>query len=161
MKGRVQRLGARAPGKSVARLSCHLCVWALFSLASLQAQTLERAESLWKLHNYDAANDAFRDLVKKYPKNADYRIRWGRLFLERFNTAEACDCWMKRVISLAPIEKLCQLMIELGLLVICSRLPFWRTETWPLTTVGAVGFASAVLAAKQDATARETSLGRN
>jgi tetratricopeptide (TPR) repeat protein len=54
-----------------------------------QAPTLERAESLWKQQQYDAANSEFRALVKAYPKNQDYRVRWGRLFLERYNGAEA------------------------------------------------------------------------
>src|SRR5688572_24344672 len=36
----------------------------------------------------------------------------------RFSTALEFDCWMKRVISLAPIEKDCQLMIALGEFVI-------------------------------------------
>jgi cellulose synthase operon protein C len=89
MRHRVQRRVAEAPGKRAFRFSRRLCVLAFISLTSLQAQTLERAESLWKLHDYDAANSAFRDLVKAHPKNPDYRIRWGRLFLERFNTAEA------------------------------------------------------------------------
>ncbi len=73
--------------------------------------------------------------------------------MTRFKTALACDCWMKRVISAAPIEKLPQLMMALGLLVICSRLPDWRIDAEPLTTVGAVGLANASPAAKQDATA--------
>src|SRR5262249_10432821 len=89
------------------------------------------------------------------------RIWEGLPAATRVRTAEAGGCWMKRVTSLAPIEKLCQLMIELGLLVTWSRLPFWMTETWPLTTCAPVGLASAVLLTKQDATARETSLGRN
>src|SRR5688572_8899996 len=41
----------------------------------------------------------------------------------RFNTALEADCCRKRVISLAPMENDCQLMIEFGELVICSRLP--------------------------------------
>ncbi len=89
MRLRVQRRGAETPRKAGAGLSYCFCVAVLIGWTSLHAQTLERAESLWKLHNYDGANEAFRDLVKKYPKNADYRVRWGRLFLERFNTAEA------------------------------------------------------------------------
>jgi tetratricopeptide (TPR) repeat protein len=70
------------------RLLC-LAISAVIALAALNAQTLERAESLWKLHEYDAANSAFRDLVKAHSKNPDYKVRWGRLFLERFNSAEA------------------------------------------------------------------------
>ena len=89
MRCGVQRRDAETPRKPALRLTQRLCVAAFISVACLQAQTLERAESLWKLHNYDAANTAFRDLVKTHPKNADYRVRWGRLFLERFNPAEA------------------------------------------------------------------------
>ncbi len=48
-----------------------------------------RAEGFWGLERYQEANDAFRDAVKQSPKNADYRVRWGRLFLERFNKDEA------------------------------------------------------------------------
>ena len=48
-----------------------------------------RAEGLWGIERYQEANDQFRDLVKQNPKNANYRIRWGRLFMERFNGEEA------------------------------------------------------------------------
>jgi cellulose synthase operon protein C len=48
-----------------------------------------RAEGLWGIERYQEANDQFRDLIKQYPKNADYRVRWGHLFLERFNADEA------------------------------------------------------------------------
>jgi cellulose synthase operon protein C len=48
-----------------------------------------RAEGLWGIERYQEANDQFRDLVKQTPKNAEYRVRWGRLFLERFNKDEA------------------------------------------------------------------------
>ena len=42
-----------------------------------------RAEGLWGIERYEDANNQFRDLVKQYPKNADYRVRWGHLFFER------------------------------------------------------------------------------
>jgi cellulose synthase operon protein C len=48
-----------------------------------------RAEGLWGIERYDDANAQFRDLVKQNPKNADYRVRWGHLFFERFNNEEA------------------------------------------------------------------------
>jgi tetratricopeptide (TPR) repeat protein len=48
-----------------------------------------RAEGLWGIERYDDANAQFRDLIKQFPKNADYRVRWGHLFLERFNNEEA------------------------------------------------------------------------
>ena len=50
---------------------------------------LNRAEAQWKAHNYSGANDAFRDLVKANPNNPDYKVRWGRLFLERSQPADA------------------------------------------------------------------------
>src|SRR5205814_10406272 len=46
-------------------------------------------EALWRAHRYKEANDAFRSLVAKYPKNPDYKARWGQLFLERFQPADA------------------------------------------------------------------------
>ena len=49
MKQRVQRRGAETPRRPGGRLSRYLCITALISLTSVQAQTLERAESLWKL----------------------------------------------------------------------------------------------------------------
>src|SRR5271168_4796481 len=48
-----------------------------------------RAEGLWAIERYQEANDQFRDLIKQFPKNADYRVRWGLLFMERFNRDEA------------------------------------------------------------------------
>ena len=44
------------------------------------------------LEHYQEANDQFRALVKQNPKNADYRVRWGRLFLERFNPTKRTAC---------------------------------------------------------------------
>jgi tetratricopeptide (TPR) repeat protein len=48
-----------------------------------------RAEGFWGLERYDEANEQFRAAVKLEPKNASYRVRWGRLLLERFNPPEA------------------------------------------------------------------------
>jgi len=68
-------------------------------------------------------------------------------------TLLAALCWMKRVVSEAPIENLCQLMIEPGEFVTLRTLP-WRLKlTWPFTTAGPLGFAYALSQAKQDTTA--------
>ncbi len=48
-----------------------------------------RAEGLWGIERYQDANDTFREVIKENPKNAQYRVRWGHLFLERFNNEEA------------------------------------------------------------------------
>src|SRR4051812_40676887 len=62
----------------------------------------------------------------------------------RFSTALIEDCCTKRVISFAPIEKPCQLMIEPGVLVICSvRASGVARLTVPLATRAPFGFASA------------------
>ena len=50
---------------------------------------LHRAEAAWKQGDYRGANDLFRAAVAAEPDNAHYRVRWGRLFLERFQPADA------------------------------------------------------------------------
>ena len=48
-----------------------------------------RAEALWALGDFEGANNEFKLAVAQQGKNPDIRARWGRLFLERFNPAEA------------------------------------------------------------------------
>ena len=62
----------------VLRLGAALVLAAL----ALAAQTLQQAEALWKQRNFVAANDVFVALVKQYPDNPDYRVRWGRMLLD-------------------------------------------------------------------------------
>jgi cellulose synthase operon protein C len=65
------------------RLACAaLCAAALWVVLPLPGQTLEQAETLWKARRYQEANNEFRLLVEKFPKNADYRERWGRMYLD-------------------------------------------------------------------------------
>jgi len=61
----------------------------LCAAAALPAQTLQQAESLWKQHRYEESKAAFEALVAAHPRNAEYRVRFGQLFLERFNAPEA------------------------------------------------------------------------
>ena len=89
MKRCFQRPGAGMQGRPWSKFPLWLSVLALLSRPILPAQTVERAEAMWKLHQYDAANQEFRELVKAHPKNTDYKVLWGRLFLERFNPEEA------------------------------------------------------------------------
>lgn len=49
---------------------------------AVPAQTLQQAETLWKQRNFGGANEAFRALVAQHPENPEYRVRWGRMFLE-------------------------------------------------------------------------------
>ncbi|MGA9624781.1 MAG: tetratricopeptide repeat protein, partial [Bryobacteraceae bacterium] len=62
---------------------------ALLLASLLPAQTLEQAQALWKARRFQEANDAFRALVARNPKNPDYRVRWGRLYLDHSQPADA------------------------------------------------------------------------
>ncbi|MFB3828622.1 MAG: tetratricopeptide repeat protein [Bryobacteraceae bacterium] len=57
--------------------------------SGLWGQSLERAESLWRQGRHQEANDEFRALTAANPGNPDYKVRWGRLFLARFQPADA------------------------------------------------------------------------
>lgn len=48
-----------------------------------------KAEGFWGLKDYNSANDWFTKAEKAEPKNPWPHVRHGRLFLERFNPAEA------------------------------------------------------------------------
>ena len=56
-----------------------------------------RAEGLWGIEAYKEANDQFRDVIKANPKNAGDRVRWGRLFLERFVPSEAAGLFNEAI----------------------------------------------------------------
>ena len=71
--------------KKALRLSAVSLLLALI----LPAQTLDQAEALWKARRYKDANEAFKQLVAQHPQNADYRVRWGRLYLEHWQPKEA------------------------------------------------------------------------
>lgn len=55
------------------------------------ANLATRAEGNWGLKNYSAANDLFRDAVKARPKDANLKARWGLLYLEHWQAADAAD----------------------------------------------------------------------
>ncbi|HSW48524.1 MAG TPA: tetratricopeptide repeat protein, partial [Bryobacteraceae bacterium] len=50
-----------------------------------------RAEANWAARRYQDANDSFRQAVGLQPKNPNYRVRWGRLFLDREQNQDAAD----------------------------------------------------------------------
>ena len=66
-----------------------LATVALVSL--LPAQTLQQAEAFWKARRYQDANNEFRALIAKNPNNPDYRVRWGRMYLEHWQPDVATD----------------------------------------------------------------------
>lgn len=60
-----------------------------------------RAEGFWGLEMYQEANDQFRAAVAQSPRNANYRVRWGRLLKERFNGADAEELF-KEALEIDP-----------------------------------------------------------
>ncbi len=50
-----------------------------------------QAEGYWGQRNYQAANDAFRAVVKSRDKDPKPRIRWGLMYLEHWQPADAAD----------------------------------------------------------------------
>ncbi|MBY0506748.1 MAG: tetratricopeptide repeat protein [Bryobacteraceae bacterium] len=50
-----------------------------------------RAEGQWGVKNYTGANDQFKEAVKQHAQDPHVKVRWGRLFLERFNKEEASN----------------------------------------------------------------------
>ncbi len=89
-------LGKMTPGKRRdesrrGRLRvCSTIIAALLAFSfALSAQTLDRADALWKARRYQEANEVFKALVAANPNNAHYRVRWGRLYLDHWQPAEA------------------------------------------------------------------------
>ena len=50
-----------------------------------------QGEGFWALGDFKSANDAFRAAVKARPKDPAPRVRWGRLFLDHYQAADAQD----------------------------------------------------------------------
>jgi len=50
-----------------------------------------RAEASWALDRYQDANEAFKEALKAQPKNPDYRVRMGRLYLYHEQKQDAVD----------------------------------------------------------------------
>ncbi|HEX8713033.1 MAG TPA: tetratricopeptide repeat protein [Terracidiphilus sp.] len=50
-----------------------------------------RAEGFWGLEEWDNANQQFRLATQPTDAKAHYKVRWGRLLYERFNSADAAD----------------------------------------------------------------------
>jgi tetratricopeptide (TPR) repeat protein len=72
-----------------------------------------KAEGLWGAGQYKEANDEFRLALKQHPESAEVRVRWGRLFLERFNKSEAGGLFQE---ALAKDPKNAQALLGMALL---------------------------------------------
>jgi tetratricopeptide (TPR) repeat protein len=63
----------------------------LLCAGSLCAQTLQQAETLRKARRFEEANEVFKALTEREPKNAEYRERWGRLYYDVGQEDEAAN----------------------------------------------------------------------
>jgi tetratricopeptide (TPR) repeat protein len=66
-----------------------------FSRLATSADPYLRAEGLWGLGRYQDASGQFKIAVEQHPQNADYRVRWGRLFLERWNKQDSAQLFQE------------------------------------------------------------------
>ena len=64
---------------------------ALLAALALPGQTLEQAESLRKARRYNDANEIFKALDQKDPKNVAVKLAWGRLMLDYGQLKDAAD----------------------------------------------------------------------
>ena len=69
--------------------------------SSVSGQTLADAEKLWRAQDYQAAVKVFDAVLAANPKNADYRVRYGQFFFERFDPEEAAKLF-DEAITLDP-----------------------------------------------------------
>ena len=60
-----------------------------------------QAEALWGLGDWAAANRAFRAAVAAAPSDADVRARWGRLYLEAHQDADA-EALFREALTIDP-----------------------------------------------------------
>lgn len=87
-------LAARHYGRLAEAAAC-------FQRLAAGADARARAEGLWGLQRYQEANDAFRAAHERRPDDADVKVRWGRLLLERFNPSEAAGLF-EEAVALQP-----------------------------------------------------------
>ena len=75
----------------------------LLAASALHAQDpgFARAEALWQAHDYKGAGHAFEMLLRASPKNPLYKVRYGRLLLERFNPGDASSLF-KEALAIDP-----------------------------------------------------------
>jgi cellulose synthase operon protein C len=73
------------PVKNIIRL---LAVALVFS-AALCAQTLQQAEALHRAGKLWDANEVYKQLEARYAKDADFKVKWGRLYLDSDQPGDA------------------------------------------------------------------------
>ena len=63
----------------------------LLTAAALCAQTLQEAEALHKAGRYWDANEIYKKLAPAHEKDPDFKVKWGRLYLDHAQPNDAQD----------------------------------------------------------------------
>jgi len=71
-----------------------------------------QAEGLWGLGDFNSANEVFKALVKVRAKDANLRVRWGRMYLDHWQSGDAAECFKE---ALEIDEKNAQAILGLAL----------------------------------------------
>lgn len=69
-----------------------------FTALSHNANPAIAAEGYWGLDDYQQANALFRAAADRDKRSADVRVRWGMLFLARFNQQEAASLFQEALL---------------------------------------------------------------
>ena len=92
----------------------HLTLMVVVFISAGSAQSLDHANLLWRAQDFTGANNEFKALTAAHPENADYKVRWGQLFQERFNPEEAGKLYQE-ALAINPKQARAMLgMAELG-----------------------------------------------
>ena len=73
------------------KLVARLGLLALAVHLAVSAQTLEQAEAFWQTRDFDSANNTFRALVAQHPEHLEYKVLWGRMFMDHGGRDELGD----------------------------------------------------------------------
>lgn len=70
-------------------------------LLAASPSALVRAEAAWRLNDVRRANDLFREVVRTAPTSVYERVRWGQLFAQTHQHAQAVDLF-REALEIAP-----------------------------------------------------------
>jgi cellulose synthase operon protein C len=81
---------------------------ACFQRLTRSSDPVVQGEGFWALGDFKAANDAFRAAVKARPNDANARVRWGRMYLDHYQAADAADLFQEAL----ELDKACAAALE-------------------------------------------------
>jgi len=87
---------------------------ACYQRLTRSADPAVQAEGYWVLGDFKAANDAFRAAVKLRPKDGTARVRWGRMYFDHYQAADAGDLFKEALDLNKDCAPAVQVKIEPG-----------------------------------------------